>query len=92
MPVAHWTSLLATAGVPSGKVNDIGEAFDFAQQLGLDATYARLDSGVEAVRQIANPITLSQTPAKYWRPPPGLGEHDDDVRSWLASDWTRPTS
>jgi crotonobetainyl-CoA:carnitine CoA-transferase CaiB-like acyl-CoA transferase len=92
MPVAHWTSLLATAGVPSGKVNDIGEAFDFAQQLGLDATYARLDSGVEAVRQIANPITLSQTPAKYWRPPPGLGEHDDDVRSWLASEWTRPTS
>lgn len=92
MPVAHWLSLFASAGVPSGKVNSIDEAFDYAHQLGLVATYSRLENGTNAVRQVANPISFSETPAKYWRPPPRLGEHDDDVRSWLKTDWSRPDS
>jgi len=92
MPVAHWLSLFASAGVPSGKVNGIDEAFEFAHQLGLAATYTQLENGTNAVRQVANPISLSETPAKYWRPPPRLGEHDDDVRSWLKTDWIRPSS
>jgi crotonobetainyl-CoA:carnitine CoA-transferase CaiB-like acyl-CoA transferase len=90
-PATHWLSLFADAGVPSGKVNDIGEAFSFADHLGLVATYSQLESGIDAVRQVANPITLSATPAKYWRSPPGLGEHDEEVRSWLTTEWSRPT-
>jgi crotonobetainyl-CoA:carnitine CoA-transferase CaiB-like acyl-CoA transferase len=77
MPVAHWLPLFAAAGVPSGKINAIDEAFALADQLGIAATYSRLESGIDAVRQVANPIGLSDTPPRYWRPPPRLGEHDE---------------
>jgi crotonobetainyl-CoA:carnitine CoA-transferase CaiB-like acyl-CoA transferase len=90
MPVAHWLSLFESAGVPSGKVNGIDEAFEFAKQLGLSAIYSRLENGADAVEQVANPITLSGTPARYWRSPPELGEDDDEVRSWLEADWSPP--
>jgi crotonobetainyl-CoA:carnitine CoA-transferase CaiB-like acyl-CoA transferase len=87
MPVAHWLALFESVGVPSAKINGIDEAFELAQQLGLAATYSQLESGTDAVRQVANPISLSKTPAGYWRSPPELGEDDDDVRSWLTTDW-----
>ena len=35
------------------------------------------------VRSVRNPITLSETPADYRLPPPGLGEHDAEIRAWL---------
>jgi crotonobetainyl-CoA:carnitine CoA-transferase CaiB-like acyl-CoA transferase len=92
MPVAHWLALFESVGVPSAKINGIDEAFELAQQLGLAATYSQLESGTDAVRQVANPISLSKTPAGYWRSPPDLGEDDDDVRSWLTTDWNRPDS
>jgi crotonobetainyl-CoA:carnitine CoA-transferase CaiB-like acyl-CoA transferase len=83
MPVEHWTELFAEVRVPSGKINPIDEAFEFAERLGLSPTYTHLLSGIEAVPQVSNPITLSETPPTYRQPPPGLGEHDDDVRQWL---------
>jgi crotonobetainyl-CoA:carnitine CoA-transferase CaiB-like acyl-CoA transferase len=92
MPVAHWLSLFESADVPSGKVNSVVEAFEYARQLGLAATESQLENGSNAVRQVANPISLSETPAKYWRASPRLGEHDQDVRSWLKTDWSRPSS
>ena len=70
MPVAHWLSLFASAGVPSGKVNSIDEAFEYAHQLGLVATYSRLENGTNAERQVVNPISFSETPAEYWWHPP----------------------
>ncbi len=37
------------------------------------------------MRSVRNPITLSATPADYRLPPPGLGEHDAEIRAWLAA-------
>jgi crotonobetainyl-CoA:carnitine CoA-transferase CaiB-like acyl-CoA transferase len=37
------------------------------------------------VRSVRNPITLSETPADYRRPPPGLGEHDAEIRACLST-------
>jgi len=85
MPVEHWTSRFAEAGVPSGKINAIDEAFEFAQKLGLAAMYTHLLDGAEAPHQVSDPITLSETPATYRQPPPQLGEHDGSIRHWLES-------
>ena len=75
-PAAEWTTLLSIARVPAGKVNSIAEALDLAGQLGLAPVVPVTDSvGSRVSRQIANPITLSGTPARYLRPPPLLGEH-----------------
>lgn len=72
----EWVELLTAARVPAGRVNTVQEAFDLAQSLGLDRIVELTDPATGAtVRQVANPIRLSQTPADYHRPPPRLGEH-----------------
>ena len=72
---AEWSATLLVAGVPAGKVNSILEALELATSLGLDPV-ANVTDGSRTSRQIANPIRLSRTPARYLRPPPLLGEHD----------------
>ncbi len=63
---AAWAQRLNTIGVPCGPVNDLREAFAFAQRLGLD-TVVEMDGGH---RQVADPIGLDATPARYRTPPP----------------------
>ncbi|MBO4207475.1 CaiB/BaiF CoA transferase family protein [Micromonospora echinofusca] len=77
---------LTAAGVPCGPVNDLAAAVDLATDLGLTPV-VEIDSPgrPRPARQVANPITLSGTPASYHRPPPDLGEHTAQVRAWLAT-------
>lgn len=71
-----WAETLMTAGVPSGKVNSIGEAIELAQLLGLEPIIEMTDteSGRSSV-QLTSPISLSRTHAQYLLAPPTLGEH-----------------
>jgi crotonobetainyl-CoA:carnitine CoA-transferase CaiB-like acyl-CoA transferase len=73
---------LNAAGVPAGAVNDIGDAFAFAAELGLDPIVEM----AEGVRQVASPINLDATPVGYRRSPPALGADDAALRAWLRSD------
>lgn len=63
----EWFRLLSDVGVPAGPVNNVEEAFEFADELGL-APRVEID-GVPSVR---NPLTFSETPATYRTPPPRL--------------------
>jgi crotonobetainyl-CoA:carnitine CoA-transferase CaiB-like acyl-CoA transferase len=80
----HWSTVLLAAGVPAGPVNTLDDAFAFAHKLGLpgivDIPAAPVD-GAEArpARQIAHPIALSGTPARYRLPPPSLGQHTAQI-------------
>lgn len=64
-----WSQRLLAAGVPCGPVNTLPDAFALAERVGAPAVVE-----VEGVRQVANPIRLSATPADYRRRPPRLGE------------------
>ncbi|GAQ70801.1 succinyl-CoA:(R-benzylsuccinate CoA-transferase [Streptomyces turgidiscabies] len=82
----HWSAVLLAAGVPAGPVNTLDEAFDFARKLGLpgivDIPAAPSDGtggGAGVSRQVASPITLSATPARYRLPPPRLGRHTAEI-------------
>jgi crotonobetainyl-CoA:carnitine CoA-transferase CaiB-like acyl-CoA transferase len=75
---ADWVDALASAGVPCGLVNDVGEAFALAERLGLGPVVA-----AGGVPQVADPIRLSSTPASYRLAPPALGEHTAEVLGWL---------
>jgi crotonobetainyl-CoA:carnitine CoA-transferase CaiB-like acyl-CoA transferase len=75
-----WFADLSAAGVPCGPINDIAGAFALADTLGLDPVRQ-----VAGVPTVANPVTLSRTPARYDRPPPRLGEDTDAVSAELAS-------
>ncbi|MEV6946912.1 CoA transferase [Streptomyces sp. NPDC051172] len=86
----HWSSVLLAAGVPAGPVNTLDEAFDFARKLGLpgivDIPSVSADEAEGAPsRQIANPIALSGTPARYRLPPPRLGQHNADMLQRAAA-------
>jgi crotonobetainyl-CoA:carnitine CoA-transferase CaiB-like acyl-CoA transferase len=78
-PAADWVQRLGDAGVPAGPINDVGEAFAFAQALGLGPVWE-----VDGVRGVRSPLRLADTPAAARRRPPELGEHDDELRAWLA--------
>ncbi|WLW58315.1 CaiB/BaiF CoA transferase family protein [Streptomyces sp. YU58] len=87
----HWSTVLLAAGVPAGPVNGLDEAFAFARRLGLPGI---VEIPAEAAdgdhlgpsRQVAHPIALSATPARYLLPPPSLGRHTDEILHGLAPD------
>ena len=80
-PAATWVERLGAAGVPAGPINDIAQAFAFAEALGLEPYD---DTG--GVRTVRSPLRLSETPAAVRARPPRLGEHDTAIRAWLAAD------
>jgi crotonobetainyl-CoA:carnitine CoA-transferase CaiB-like acyl-CoA transferase len=67
----HWYAALTSVGVPAGPINDMAEAFTFAEKLGLAATVTVPGSSTP---QVANPVTLSATPPQYRSAPPQLGQ------------------
>ena len=83
---AEWIDAFTAANIPAGRVNSISQALDLAETLGLDpvaTTTATAGDGSEhALRSVATPISLSETPARYEVPPPGVGEHQG--ARWLA--------
>jgi len=79
-PAVEWVQRLSAAGVPAGPINDIAQAFAFAEALGLAPVWE-----TEGVRTVRSPLLLGDTPASARRHPPGLGEHDAELRAWLES-------
>ncbi|WP_205697508.1 CaiB/BaiF CoA-transferase family protein [Conexibacter sp. SYSU D00693] len=74
---------LRAAGVPVGRVNDVPAAFALAEELGL----APVDE-TGGVRTVRSPLA----DAGVRLPPPGLGEHDDELRAWLTRPHAAPPS
>lgn len=71
----QWFARLSDLGVPCGPINDIAQAFELGAKLGLEPVVAIEDAGRGVVRQVRNPISLSETPAAYRSGPPRLGLH-----------------
>ncbi len=71
-PAAEWVELLRARRVPAGVVNDVGAAFEFAAEIGLDPIVEIAREDGPPVRLPRNPIKLSKTPASYRLPPPRL--------------------
>ncbi|CAL9348041.1 CaiB/BaiF CoA transferase family protein [Streptomyces sp. enrichment culture] len=78
-----WFDLLAPLGVPCGPVNDLAQAFELAERLGLGPRATLTGPDGEPMDVVANPIGLSATPPRHDRRPPRLGEHTDDLTAWL---------
>jgi crotonobetainyl-CoA:carnitine CoA-transferase CaiB-like acyl-CoA transferase len=77
-PAADWVRALGEAGVPAGPINDLQQAFAFAEALGLQPV-----DETDGVRTVRSPLRLGATPAAVSRRPPRLGEHSDALRDWL---------
>lgn len=75
---AEWIDLLNRAGVPCGPIYSIDAMFDDPQvkHLGMAADVKKGDKTFQLVGQ---PVALSRTPSRIAAPPPGQGQHTDEV-------------
>jgi crotonobetainyl-CoA:carnitine CoA-transferase CaiB-like acyl-CoA transferase len=79
----EWFEKLTAQGVPCGPLNDIADAVALAERLGLNPVVEIDDPRRDRpVRQVANPIRLSATPASYRSAPPRLGEDTPAVSTF----------
>jgi formyl-CoA transferase len=80
----HWVSLLLKAGVPAGPISDYAEVFasDHARAREMKMMVAHPVEG--AVPNIGFPVKLMGTPQQVRRPPPLLGEHNDEIFAELG--------
>ena len=76
----QWFEVLSEIGIPCGPINDVRAGVELADSLGLDPVVLAGD-----VPTVRNPLTYSVTPPRYDLAPPKLGEHNDELRKWLAS-------
>lgn len=88
----HWLEMLADAGIPSGKVRDLKEVYEWEQvrSQGLlveveHATKGRLTIPGPVIRFDDNPFGGASPEVAA---PPTLGQHNASIRSWL--DQTEP--
>ena len=88
--IAAWTSMLtkeeviAAIGskVPCGPVNTAGDIFADPHVAARDMiTRFQLPGDNPEVGIVGSPIKFTETPAGFYRRPPLLGEHNDEVRS-----------
>ena len=77
-----WQTALTAAGVPAGRVQGIDEAFAFADSLGLTVRHPMPGGHPD---QVAHAVTYSTFIPRAPEAPPLLGQHDDEVRRWLAT-------
>ena len=76
---ANWIRRLNEAGVPCGEINAIDEVFASPQvkQLGMvwdGPSYERGDT-----QYLGQPITMSRSKSGLRKPPPGRGQHNDEI-------------
>ena len=84
-PTAAWLQLLATAGVPAGRVKTLADVYDgesAAPGLVWEVDHPLLGR----IRLPANPLVYSRSTLSAGLPPPLLGEHTDAVRTALAAE------
>ena len=79
-PVTYWIENLEKIGVPSGPVNTLGEAFQDPQ-----VEVRGIEQTVEGAKTVASPLGLSASPPVYFRRPPHLGEHTDEILKGIFS-------
>ena len=86
--VEEWFRVLTDAGIPCGPINTIDGGIALAERLGLEPV-VHVGEDDASMHSIRNPIRMSKTPPAYHRPPPALGQDDDELRAWLTDGVTR---
>jgi crotonobetainyl-CoA:carnitine CoA-transferase CaiB-like acyl-CoA transferase len=78
---SDWIVALEAAGVPAGPINNLDRVFE-SEQVAVRDMRIRLPhhgAGSGHVDLIGNPLKLSETPVRYAKQPPRLGEDTDHV-------------
>ncbi|PZU90472.1 MAG: CoA transferase [Shinella sp.] len=69
--------------VPAGPINSIAEMFDDPQVKARGLKIDLTDADGNTIPGVRTPIVLSETPLRYERPSPRVGEHRDEILAEL---------
>jgi crotonobetainyl-CoA:carnitine CoA-transferase CaiB-like acyl-CoA transferase len=75
----NWLAKLMAVGIPCGKINSVAEALDDPHTAARRMVETVEHPAAGTLRMLGIPFKFSDTPASVRRPPPGLGEHTDDI-------------
>ena len=75
----HWQAELTRVGVPCGPINNIAQAFELAESLGLEPVHMVVGSA-----QVSNPARMTATPISYDLAPPTVGRDRETVLKLLG--------
>ena len=84
IPSAELLPKLTAAEIPCGPINTVPDILGDAHYLQRGNIVAQTHSRAGAVRSIANPVRLTDTPPTYRLPPPALGEHTELILQELG--------
>jgi crotonobetainyl-CoA:carnitine CoA-transferase CaiB-like acyl-CoA transferase len=78
-PAGEWVQILLNAGIPAGPILNYEDALASEQVRAREAVM-EFDHPVEGrVKSIGFPVKLSHTVQRIRRPPPLLGQHNDEI-------------
>lgn len=83
----HWLTLLSEAGIPSGKVRNLQEVYEW-EQVRSQGLLVDVDHATKGTLTIPGPVirfddnAFAGAQAEVGAPP-ALGQHNDSVRAWL---------
>jgi crotonobetainyl-CoA:carnitine CoA-transferase CaiB-like acyl-CoA transferase len=75
----HWVGACARAGVPCGPINTIPEVFADEQVKHRSMLMEIAHAVAGTVPQVASPMRFANAPLAHERPPPLLGEHNEEI-------------
>lgn len=82
-PVAHWVEVFQQAGVPAAPARSIDEVFNSPEGKNMVAEVD--DPARGRIRLVRSPIRYHDGIEPIPDPPPRLGEHADEIRSWIRN-------
>lgn len=82
---AYWVERLEAEGIPCGPINSVEDALGHPQILARNMIISQEHEGLkQAVKVLASPLHLSDTPVEYRRASPTLGQHNEEVLASLG--------
>jgi crotonobetainyl-CoA:carnitine CoA-transferase CaiB-like acyl-CoA transferase len=76
--------MISQAGVPCGPINRVADVVNDPQVLAREMIAAVPHPKVPELRMPYSPLKLTETPASIRRPPPLLGQHNQEVLTELG--------
>src|SRR5437870_5161217 len=83
-PMADWVDMISQAGVPCGPINRVSDVVNDPQVLAREMIAAVPHPTVPELRMPNSPLKLTETPPSIRRPPPLLGQHNQEVLAELG--------